>query len=78
MYQHFFPNTRKEACNMIPRLLQKYAKNVKHLILKGPCHEVDIFLNVFFLISNFCICADGFQLNFLFASLKLLTYFENA
>ncbi len=60
--------------------------------LKGPCHEMDIFfesLNI--LIHTFCVCAEGFQdpskafhystytiNNFLFASLKLLTNFENA
>jgi hypothetical protein len=58
-------------------------------LLKGQCHEIDIFLKVLkILISTFCVCADGFQglkklslpytiINFLFASLKLLTNFEN-
>jgi len=55
----------------------------------GQCHKLDIFLRSNILISTFCVCGDGFQdlkslslphsiINFLFASLKSLTNFENA
>ncbi len=31
------------------------------LVLKGQCHEMDIFSKVLnILISTFCVCADGF------------------
>ena len=60
-------------------------------VLKGQCHKMDIVFEVLnILTSTFCVCADGFQclskafhypkqfINFLFASLNLLTNFENA
>ncbi len=66
---------------------------VYYALLKGQCHEMDIFwrsehFNQYFLI----VCADGFDcfqglsklfttytiINFLFASLQLLSKFENA
>jgi hypothetical protein len=61
--------------------------NNQKLSLKGQCHEMDIlFKGLNILISIFCVCADGFQglskafhyPTFLFASLKILTNFENA
>jgi hypothetical protein len=63
-----------------------------NLFLKGKCHEMDIFFKRskhFNRYCTFCEGADGFQclskafhypiqlLTFIFASLKLLTNFEN-
>jgi hypothetical protein len=61
---------------------------------KGEWHEMDIVFDIFeglnILISTYSVCADDFQdlskafhipctiINFIFASLKSLTNFENA
>jgi hypothetical protein len=61
---------------------QAGTRNMIRRCLKGQCHKIYI------LISSFFVCADGFQgltksftthtiINFLFASLRLLTNFEN-
>ncbi len=57
-----------------------------HYSLKGQCHELDIFLwrskhfNQYFLFMRrwFSRSFKSIIINFLFASLKLLTNFENA
>jgi hypothetical protein len=54
-------------------------------MLKGTVSQDGYFFEgLTILITTFCVCADGFKVlqklfsNFLFASLKLITNFENA
>jgi hypothetical protein len=53
-------------------------------MLKGLCHEIDIFKGLNIIVCTFCVCVDGFKglqksfamhwtiITFLFASSKLL------